>query len=308
MVSIILFIVFGGVLRLWGFTKIGYVCWTLSIIMICYVLVNIRKYRSYKGWKEAERGQTESLLIKKEKCKKSAEENTPDKTTEPEAIIPVESYMLKKYRRRQEESRNFIGLFYPEIETHELPSGYNNILVPSYVVYDLETTGLTPTHDEILEIGAIRIVNDEITGVFHEYICPDCIIPEKITKINGITNDMVKDCRSIKEVLPDFIAFTERLPMVAYNAEFDYSFLKEAQIKINGKKFIRKHYCAMKIYKKYHKEIFGDNPISAKLTDAVKEILGKNYYNEFIKTNHKSLIDTSATQFIFESIADVWNR
>lgn len=311
MISIVVFLIIGTIFKLMGYTKIAYVIWAITVLVIGDICIKIKRHGSYKAWKVAEKVELENYEKKIEKEKKEQErlEAEAAKTMpKAELVGNKDTYMLEKYKKRQAEARKSEGLFYPDIGDYEIPTGWHDIPVPSYVAYDLETTGLTPTHDEILEIGAIRIVNGDITGVFHEYVYPSCSIPASITKINGITDDMVKNCRNIDEVLPDFIAFTERLPMVSYNTEFDYTFLKETQLKINGKKFTRKHYCAMKTYIKYYKDINLHKPYGYKLSDAVRDILGPGYYKKFTKENHKALVDTSAAQFIFEAIGGVWHN
>jgi exonuclease, DNA polymerase III, epsilon subunit family len=286
----------------WIFLGIGVFC-------LIGVALNVKKYGSFKKWKEAEKKQGEEFLRQKQ-AEVEEKERLEQETKEKKERLAEKRKQWRRehYDKRVDESREFPELSYPPIGEHEFPDGYRNIPIPSYIVYDLETTGLTPTHDEILEIGAIRVVNGDITGVFHEYIRPNKSIPPKVTEINGITNEKVADSRTINEVLPDFIEFTERLPMVAYNAEFDYEFMKEAQLRIEGKKFVRKHYCAMEIYKKYHKQYWGSRPISAKLTSAVREICGDDYHEEFIKNNHSALVDASATQIIFETIGGIINK
>ncbi|RKD34765.1 PolC-type DNA polymerase III [Thermohalobacter berrensis] len=96
-----------------------------------------------------------------------------------------------------------------------------------YVVFDIETTGLSPTNDKITEIGAVKIRNNEIVDRFNQLINPEVEIPEKIVKLTGITNELVKDKPTIEEVLPKFIDFIGDSVIVAHNANFDTSFIKE---------------------------------------------------------------------------------
>lgn len=310
-ISIILYTLFGIFFLFLRIKILAYIFFGIAVICVSGVLLQIKKHNGYKAWKDNQQIKNDKIMQELAEKKKKKISEVSDSIVETKLNVDdnfVESYAHEMYKKRREDSLNFEGLFYPELGNHELPTGFHNIPVQGYVVYDLETTGLTPTHDEILEIGAIRIINGEITGVFHEYVHPQQSISKKITEINGITNEKVENCRTINEVLPDFIEFTERLPMVAYNAEFDYSFIKESWFKISGKKFVRKHFCAMDVYKKYHKYIYLDKPISAKLSFAVREVLGSHYYDEFIKESHHALVDASATQFIFEIIGGIINK
>lgn len=96
-----------------------------------------------------------------------------------------------------------------------------------YVVFDIETTGLSPTKDMITEIGAIKIENGVVVDEYSQLINPGRPIPERIVDITGITDDMVKDKPSIEKILPDFKEFIEGSVLVAHNASFDTGFLRE---------------------------------------------------------------------------------
>lgn len=95
-----------------------------------------------------------------------------------------------------------------------------------FIVFDIETTGLYPMKDRITEIGAVKIRQGKLVDRFSELINPSIPIPENITKLTGITNAMVKDKPDIKEVLPRFLAFAGKSPLVAHNASFDTGFIR----------------------------------------------------------------------------------
>ena len=188
-------------------------------------------------------------------------------------------------------------------EMAEDSSWCNNTSTPQYIAYDLETTGLSPENCEIIEIAAVKVEYHKIVDTFHELVKPKNKIPSKITSLTGITNEMVDECRSIEEVLPDFIQFTEKLPMVAHNADFDYSFIKKHYSEIYGKQFSRRHYDTIKKYKQYYRGS-GMSPDSCKLSDVVLDILGVDYWNKFLDENHRALTDATALYYIFEIIND----
>ncbi len=106
-----------------------------------------------------------------------------------------------------------------------------NSLPDEFVVFDTETTGLTPKTDRILEIGAILFRKDdylktgEVTS-FQCFIKQDRPIPADATAINGITDEMVKDGDSEYAALTKFFEFVESRPLFAYNAKFDKDFLQ----------------------------------------------------------------------------------
>ena len=104
----------------------------------------------------------------------------------------------------------------------------------TYVVFDLETTGLYPNSgDTITEIGAVKIKNGKIIDRYDELINPGKELNEEIIKITGITNEMLKGKRNEEEALKDFIKWVDVLPMVAHNAKFDISFIEKAFDKYN---------------------------------------------------------------------------
>lgn len=99
------------------------------------------------------------------------------------------------------------------------------LLDNDFVVFDLETTGLDASSCEIIEIGACKVHKGKITETFSCLVKPKENIPSEITKLTGITNDMVKNCYSISEVLQDFYKFSRNSVLVAYNISFDYRFI-----------------------------------------------------------------------------------
>ena len=94
-----------------------------------------------------------------------------------------------------------------------------------YVAFDLETTGLSPTSDEIVEIGAVRVENGVITDRFQTYINPGIPMPEDAQRVNGITDDMLADAPTLDEVFPAFAKFIGDDVLCAHNAQFDMKFI-----------------------------------------------------------------------------------
>jgi DNA polymerase-3 subunit alpha (Gram-positive type) len=110
---------------------------------------------------------------------------------------------------------------------------YRGDLNQCFVVFDIETTGLSPVKDQITEIGAVKIENGRIVDKFNTLINPGCSIPYRITKLTGITDEMVKDEPRIHEILPRFIEFCNNCILVAHNAKFDISFIKNKAKSVN---------------------------------------------------------------------------
>ena len=97
-----------------------------------------------------------------------------------------------------------------------------------FVVFDLETTGLKPTTEEITEIAAVLVREGEIRDSFQTYVNPHKPIPPEITELTGISDETVADAPDLPEALDKFFAFLGDRVLVAHNAGFDLSFLKAA--------------------------------------------------------------------------------
>jgi len=97
----------------------------------------------------------------------------------------------------------------------------------TYVVFDIETTGFSPVTNRIIEIGAVKVENGQITDRFSTFVNPEVPIPFEIEKLTSINDSMVIDAETIENVLPQFLEFVGDAVLVAHNANFDVSFLKE---------------------------------------------------------------------------------
>ncbi len=101
-----------------------------------------------------------------------------------------------------------------------------------FVVFDIETTGFSAESDRIIEIGAVKVVNGEIVDYYSTFINPQIPIPFRIEQLTGINDNMVLNERPVEEVLPEFLAFAGDCVLVAHNAEFDTSFIKNKAAKL----------------------------------------------------------------------------
>lgn len=109
-----------------------------------------------------------------------------------------------------------------------------NLFDETYVIFDLETTGLYPNSgDSIIEIGAVKLKNGEIIDRYDELINPEKILNDEIIKITGIDNDMLKDKRTEEVAIKGFLDWIGNLPIIAHNAKFDLSFVDKALEKYN---------------------------------------------------------------------------
>ncbi len=94
-----------------------------------------------------------------------------------------------------------------------------------FVAFDIETTGLSPTLDRIIELGAVKFQNGEVVDTFQELISPGIPLPPQSVEIHGITEDMLVGKPDIRVVLPRFLEFAQGTILLAHNAEFDVNFI-----------------------------------------------------------------------------------
>lgn len=95
-----------------------------------------------------------------------------------------------------------------------------------FVAIDVETTGLSPIANELIEVSAIKYEGQKKIDTFTSLIKPKVRIPYYITNITGITNEMVKDSPFVEEIMDKLIDFIGESPIVAHNANFDYKFIQ----------------------------------------------------------------------------------
>lgn len=101
-------------------------------------------------------------------------------------------------------------------------------MIDTFIALDLETTGLSPVDDRIIEIGAVKIVDGVIVDTFNELVNPNKEISQVITNITGITNKDVENAKSFDEICGNLIEFLSDYPILGHNIIMDYSMLKES--------------------------------------------------------------------------------
>ncbi len=153
--------------------------------------------------------------------------------------FPIAYGIIKSHNKGiEDKNKHFKGLYGTELT---LVDDTVNIVVrptsdslkdSTYVVFDTETTGFNAGgNDQMIEIGAVKLKNGEIIDSFDELIDPKRHIPDKITELTCITDEMVKGCDDEKTVTSRFLKWVGKNPMVAHNAKFDISFLMMAMKK-----------------------------------------------------------------------------
>lgn len=162
---------------------------------------------------------------------------------------------------------------------------YTRQLISDYCVLDTETTGLSAYYDEVIEIGILKVRNNNIVEKFSQLIKPEHEIDDFITDLTGITNDMVCDKPSILEVKDNFLSFIGNDVIVGHNTSFDIRFINEGMHIELSNSYIDTMQFAKKIYPdlKHHR-----------LSDMVD-------YLNLSNNEHRALADCISTKELYDS-------
>lgn len=106
-------------------------------------------------------------------------------------------------------------------------------VIKDYLSVDIETTGLNPKTEKIIEIGAVRVRNGSVVERFESFVSPGRPLTERITELTGITDEMLKTAPEKEEVIPKFLEFAGEDILLGHGILFDYSFLKKAAVNCN---------------------------------------------------------------------------
>lgn len=166
-------------------------------------------------------------------------------------------------------------------------------MIQDYVCLDLETTGLNPKVDKIIEIGAVRVKNGEIVDTFQSFVNPKRMLSEKIVELTGINDEDLKKAPSIKEVLPKFLEFSGDEYLLGHSVLFDYSFMKKAVVALNkDNEYEKEGIDTLKIARKY----------LASLESRKLSYLCAYYKIE--QKAHRALEDAVATHKLYQKLAE----
>ena len=177
----------------------------------------------------------------------------------------------------------------PEIKYTAVGKSFNKDKLLKFIVVDTETTGLKASSGRIIQLSAVKYVEWQPVEVWNSYINPKRSIPEDASAVNGITDDMVADKPTIKEVAESFIQFVGDWDIVGYNLPFDFKFLFAEGIDLTEKK--RKYYDVYALAKKAYKK-------DLEQFSLVEVARSNNIYYDA----HNSLNDCYATAEVFEQV------
>ncbi len=164
-----------------------------------------------------------------------------------------------------------------------------------FIIFDIETTGLSPKNCGITQIGALKYKSGEIIGRFDSFVNPNMPIPERITELTGITDEMVKDAPSEEEAVRSFLEFCGNSMLVAHNANFDVSFIRR----------VADDY-GIQCENAYLDTVAVSRYINSDLKKHTLDSLAK-YYNLGEFDHHRADADTEMLAKIFERMSEKLN-
>ena len=165
---------------------------------------------------------------------------------------------------------------------------YVRKIIDNYCVLDLETTGLSPNYDSIIEIGIIKVKENKIVDKYNSLINPGFLINEYITSITGITNEMLKGKPKIIDLKKEVLNFIGNDVLVGHNISFDVSFLQKGFNEELKNEYINTLQFCRKLFKELSHH---------RLTDM-------SNYLEISRNEHRSMSDCLCTKELYDCIKE----
>ena len=185
------------------------------------------------------------------------------------------------------ENRNGLLVFNCKTKKQDPKLGSSIIAFPKdYTVIDLETTGLNPVQELIIEFAAIKVRDNKVVDTFQKLCDPGYPIQPVIESLTGITTEMVRNCPNPRSVLPDFLRFVGDDYVIGHNVLFDVRFIAQS-----ADIFKNDYIDTMKIFRKLHPHL-----PHHRLSDMV------NFYNKSNQSAHRALSDCLATNECFNAM------
>lgn len=166
--------------------------------------------------------------------------------------------------------------------------------IADYVIFDLETTGISCTNDRVIEISAIKVRGRKVVEEFSTLVNPQMKIPFRASQVNHIYDDMVKDAPVFEKVLADFDAFIGDMVLVGHNIHtFDMKFIKRDALMYWGKTFANDYIDTLSLARQCLPQL-----TNHKLTDLAK------HYHIVTDGAHRALADCRMNQKVFEKLGE----
>jgi len=166
-------------------------------------------------------------------------------------------------------------------------------LESNYTVIDIETTGFDPNFDEIIELSAIRVENDQIVGEFTTLVKPENEISSFITDLTGITAEMLESAPKIESAIKDYIGFIGKSILLGHNVNFDINFIYDGYYRCFTEIFNNDFIDTMRLSKKVLPELYRH-----RLKDLV------DHYNIKTEGAHRGILDCHATYKVYNALKE----
>lgn len=163
----------------------------------------------------------------------------------------------------------------------------------TYVSLDLETTGLNPKLDKIIEVGAVKVVNGKVEDTFSAFVNPGRELSDTVKDITGISQEEIEGAPVVGEIMPALLDFIGDNNLLGHRILFDYSFVKKAAVN-NGLVFEKKGVDTLKLSRKYLPELE-----SRRLGNLCA-------YFKIPHQAHRALGDAMATHLLFEKLLETF--
>ncbi len=166
----------------------------------------------------------------------------------------------------------------------------NKNVVSSYVAIDLETTGLDPKKDKIIEIGAVLVLDGVIKDTYETFVNPYRKLDERISSLTGIQDEQLESAPGIDTVIGGFLDFAGKLPVLGHHVIFDFSFLKRAAVN-EGHGFERQGIDTLRLARR-----FMPTEEKKNLKDACE------FFEIRQELSHRALADSKSAHFLYQEM------
>lgn len=165
------------------------------------------------------------------------------------------------------------------------------------IVLDIETTGLDPLREKILEFAAVKLVDNQIVDEYQTLVNPQQEIRKSSINIHGITPDMVENEPTIEEVMPKILEFIGDYPIVGHNVIFDYTFLNQTSVSLYGKELTNQRIDTQHMFKEVFPEEFSHG------LEALMKRLKVDY-----TTRHRAMADTIGLALSYPKLKQLYQQ
>lgn len=197
--------------------------------------------------------------------------------------------------KNKKDAKNSISTIVPkDVYSKTYMERKSNKYPNNYIVFDTETTGLHPEVDKIIELSAIKFVDHVKVDEFSYLVNPKVKLDPIITKVTGLNDNDLKDAPTIKEVLPQFIEWSNGFTLVAHNAPYDVKMIACECYRNNIPMFDNKVIDTLNLAKK----IFNEDEIPNHKLETIKKHLGMT------NKSHRALDDCEVCSAIYKLYCD----